>query len=271
MPVRAYVTTPDGLVHVDEQGEGDAVLLLHQNAHSLTMWEALLPELAGRGYRVVAIDLPGYGLSDPPPLQPDLAEYARRVHEAAGLLAIDRYGVVGQHLGASIALQLAVEHPEQVVGVVGLGLFADDPELRRAFLASGPNVYDRDGEQVLKQWQLRWQIGGPAFTPDLAVRCLVDELRAGTRRHFGIVALAGADHHALLAALERPYLVLGSRHDLLYAESRRAAALSPHATFHDLGEHGLFLADEAPAEYARLVDEHLETAATAAAPPSVAP
>lgn len=73
---RAYVDQGDRQLHLRTAGEGRALLLVHQNAHSSTMWEARMPEVAANGRRAIALDLPGHGLSDPFPAPPSLRGYA---------------------------------------------------------------------------------------------------------------------------------------------------------------------------------------------------
>jgi pimeloyl-ACP methyl ester carboxylesterase len=48
------------------EGAGDLVLLVHDAGADLDAWRELPAELAADGYRVVALDLPGHGLSDDP-------------------------------------------------------------------------------------------------------------------------------------------------------------------------------------------------------------
>lgn len=91
----------------------------------------------------------------------------------------------------------------------------------------------------------------------MAVRSLAANLEAGMRRHLGLLAMKHTDHVRLLERLGRPYLAISSRLDSFYEESQRAAELSPHVTFLDAGENGLFFAEANPALYARYVDEFL--------------
>jgi 2-hydroxymuconate-semialdehyde hydrolase len=104
---------PDGsAVRVAESGTPDAppVLLVHGWGASIYMWRAWFAPLAAAGYRAVAIDLPGHGLSDKPTeegcyrLEPLVAS-VRAVIEGARL---HRPHVVAQSMGGSIALELAV-------------------------------------------------------------------------------------------------------------------------------------------------------------------
>ena len=103
----------DGMsVRVAESGAPDApaVLLVHGWGASIYMWRAWFAPLANAGYRAVALDLPGHGLSGKPTeegcyrLEPLVAS-VRAVIDQAGL---DRPHVVAQSMGGSIALDLAV-------------------------------------------------------------------------------------------------------------------------------------------------------------------
>ncbi|MGB1876227.1 MAG: alpha/beta fold hydrolase, partial [Rhodospirillaceae bacterium] len=71
-----YVDGPMGQVHVRELGEGPALVLLHQTAWSSLQFKHAMPYLADRGLRCIAIDTPGYGLSDGPDDPPSIQDYA---------------------------------------------------------------------------------------------------------------------------------------------------------------------------------------------------
>jgi pimeloyl-ACP methyl ester carboxylesterase len=107
------VTLSDGVsLRVAESGDAGArtVLLVHGWGSSLYMWRDWFAPLASAGFRVVAVDLPGHGLSDKPT---DRGRYAldslvaslRELIDAMGLRAPD---VVAQSMGGTIALELAV-------------------------------------------------------------------------------------------------------------------------------------------------------------------
>jgi pimeloyl-ACP methyl ester carboxylesterase len=93
-------------------GSGSPVLLLHGFASSIYTWNEILPSLA-RHHDVVALDLPGSGLSDQP------ADLTWRTLPAAVLglmdrLAIPHAALVGNSLGGAVALTLALDHRERV-------------------------------------------------------------------------------------------------------------------------------------------------------------
>jgi pimeloyl-ACP methyl ester carboxylesterase len=98
----------------------EALLLIHGMGSASTAWSLITPELA-KSFRVIHIDLPGHGLSqleagtemDPH----SLAEY---ILQELDNLHIKKFHAVGNSLGGWIALDLAAEHPDRVLSVVGI-------------------------------------------------------------------------------------------------------------------------------------------------------
>ena len=118
-----YLAKPSDLVDVAgmrldvrDSGPRDApaVILLHGFGSSLLTWEAWVPELAVR-HRVVRIDLPGSGLSDPDPTG-DYTDARSMVVLIALMdrLGIERATIVGNSMGGRIAWTFAAAHPERV-------------------------------------------------------------------------------------------------------------------------------------------------------------
>ena len=113
--VRAsYVTLSDGVaVRVAESGGGSPharpVLLVHGWGASIYMWRDWFAPLAESGYRVVALDLPGHGLSDKPSDEGRyrLASLTATVREVIASVGLVRPHVVAQSMGGTIALDLA--------------------------------------------------------------------------------------------------------------------------------------------------------------------
>lgn len=116
---------------------GMAVVLVHGWGASVYSFAETIPALAMAGYRVVAIDLPGYGLSDKPT---DEGRWATRalsdvVLGATKALGIERFTVVGHSMGGAIALDIACRGVPGLSGLVlvnavGLGLVPAIPLLK---------------------------------------------------------------------------------------------------------------------------------------------
>jgi pimeloyl-ACP methyl ester carboxylesterase len=85
---------------------GPAIVVLHGWGASIEAVRSITGALGERA-DVVAIDLPGFGASDPPPTGWDVDDYARLVREVLGRLGIERYGVVAHSFGARVAIVLA--------------------------------------------------------------------------------------------------------------------------------------------------------------------
>ena len=119
---RLPLEDPRLTARVLETGEGEPLLLLHGSGMSAPTWAPLLPHLQDR--RIHAFDLPGFGLSDPH----DYSGRSLRRHAVAQIgsmldaLGLERATVAGTSLGAMWALCMALEQPERVRSVVGLGI-----------------------------------------------------------------------------------------------------------------------------------------------------
>ena len=149
------VSTPGGTLHVRVIGTGKPVLLLHGFPDSSLGFRELCEALAARGFRAIAPDLLGYGLSDKPVgLEPyrssaalaDLAALARWTGE-------EKVAIVGHDWGGTLAYCFASQHPELVSRLVVLN-------------AAHPASYARAlarGLQLLRSWYvLFFQLRGIA-------------------------------------------------------------------------------------------------------------
>jgi len=101
--------------------DGPVVVLLHGEPTWSYLYRSMLPVLAARGLRAIALDLVGFGRSDKPAAVSDHS-YARHV-EWVRSAAFDALGLrdvtlVGQDWGGLIGLRLATEQPDRIAGLV---------------------------------------------------------------------------------------------------------------------------------------------------------
>jgi pimeloyl-ACP methyl ester carboxylesterase len=256
-PQRGYVDTPDGQIHFRRCGAGRPVVLLHQAPSSSSMWMALLPELAARGRLAIAFDLPGYGMSDSPPTQPDLAYYARRIEQAAAAMGLEKFDLVGHHTGSCVALWLASAAPHRVGRVVGYGLAQPAPAMATDLADEPPPDYETAGAEVSTWWQVLARYLPPDQFPTLAPRYLSDMLLSGVNRAFGHRAVGRANFEPIIRALTVPVLAVAGRNEILHDVTRQMAGRSPLIEFHEFGAAGIFAADEFPGAFAQLIHEFL--------------
>jgi 3-oxoadipate enol-lactonase len=116
--VEAFVDVPGGRLFVVADGEGPPIVLVHAGIADLRSWDAVVPYLAGAGYRVIRYDTRGYGRSTT-----EDVEFSNRADLLAVIDARDikRCAVVGNSRGAMIALDTVLESPERFVGFVWVG------------------------------------------------------------------------------------------------------------------------------------------------------
>ena len=130
------------------------------------MYVTMIPLLA-ESYRVIAIDMLGYGNSDPPPpdggaypVSPDIGiKYvARSVVHTLDALGIERCHLFGVHTGSAIAVEAAAEWPERIGTLSLLGFpVVESEEERTAYFAQmtprrGLPVMNADGSHLTRLW-----------------------------------------------------------------------------------------------------------------------
>ena len=108
------IKTAAGTLSTIDAGAGAPVVLLHglgaTKASFLPTLEALAPS-----YRVIAVDLPGFGDSHKPLFQAYNAPFfARAVTALLDALELETAHVVGNSMGGRVALELGLSHPERV-------------------------------------------------------------------------------------------------------------------------------------------------------------
>lgn len=106
--------------HYATAGRGPLVLLLHGFPERWFSWRAQIPALAAEGYRVVAPDLRGYGLSDKPASGYEITDLAQDVVSLVTALGEETATVVGHDWGGAIAWEAAARHPARVARVAVL-------------------------------------------------------------------------------------------------------------------------------------------------------
>ncbi|MFF8508664.1 alpha/beta fold hydrolase [Streptomyces sp. NPDC015492] len=241
----------------DVTGPGPStVLLLHSGVCDRRMWGGQVPVLAEAGHRVVRCDLRGFG--DTPV---DAAHvHADDVRDLLDRLGVERAAVVGSSFGGTVALELAVRHPDRVSALAllasGIPGFEPGEELRAwgdredELLDAG----DLDGavELNVDTWL------GPEAGP--GARALVREMQ---RRAFEVQLAAPEEFDPVtpgiapgdLARIKVPALVVAGAHDVpdFRAVADDLTRLLPGARRVDLAWAGHLPALERPDETARLL------------------
>ncbi len=134
---------------VREQGTGEPVVCVHGVPTSSLLYRKVVAELADRGLRGVAFDLPGLGLAD----RPESYDYTwtglgRFAAEAVDALGLDRYHLVVHDIGGPVGFELAAEHGQRVRSMLLLNTIVDADRFRRPWFME-PYAHPRLGEAWL--------------------------------------------------------------------------------------------------------------------------
>jgi len=104
-----------------EKGTGTPVVCMHGVPASCFLYRKLVPELAHRGLRGVAFDLPGLGLADrPTDFDYSWTGLGRFSTDAVSALGIDRFHLVIHDIGGPVGLEVAAALPDKILSLTVL-------------------------------------------------------------------------------------------------------------------------------------------------------
>jgi pimeloyl-ACP methyl ester carboxylesterase len=214
--VRWYVGGRDG---------GPGLLLIHGLGGAAANWDLLAPPL-GKTRRLVVVDLPGHGGSEPLPAAPSLDPYADRVARVAELEGLGATDVVGHSLGGLIALRLAIRRPATVRRLVlaaAAGITSSTRWAERALAFLG---WLQPGRRISPYWRVvarrrllrhavfgHWCASDPTALPDRAVAATLAHVNLHSDTHSAWRALTRDDPRRDLHRVHSPTLLLWGADD----------------------------------------------------------
>lgn len=117
---RGYADTPCGQVHFQEAGEGAPILLIPGGGQSHLIFDREIAVLSAT-HRVILVDLPGHGFSDPLPPGASFERVAESLVHLLDALGIASAHVYGANAGNKIGTALAAGWPDRVRKLIFLG------------------------------------------------------------------------------------------------------------------------------------------------------
>jgi pimeloyl-ACP methyl ester carboxylesterase len=250
-------------LHVEEHGDGDALLLIQGLGQGSWVWRGQVPVFAER-WRTIVFDLRGTGRSFAPTEPYGIDDLAG---DAADILAGRRAHVLGFSMGGYIALTLALAQPELVRSLVLVGTGAGGPDrvprpkhVQRAFTDALGSPLEEYGRLTMPY---TFAPGWAEENPDR-----FDEILSARMEHpteyftLDLHAEACYAYYAAGVAVEEigaPALVVHGVEDLIVPveNGRMLAARLPHARLVELPGRGHNIALEDPDALNRLVLDFL--------------
>ena len=225
----AYSTRNGARIHYDVHGEGPPMVLIHANPFDRRLWLYQTARYSAR-FRVLAVDLRGYGLSDKPEAPFSLADMMKDVLGVCDDEGVGGTIFMGVSVGSGIAMLTALEHPERAKAIVLVGGSSSGPRdvegivrgldqatlgpylfsLMRGYVAPG-FADTRLGHWLLSQFVER--------ADSLSAACIANIFRAR----------GSCDMTARLPGLSTPTLVVNGEHDNSLPRGLITASLIPGA------------------------------------------
>ena len=113
-----FATLDGARIHYVNYGKGsEALVLVHGWTSNLEFWNGQMTELAKRN-RLIAIDLPGHGLSDKPQITYTMELFARAVDAVLRDAKVKRAVLVGHSMGTPVMRQFYRKYPEKTLALV---------------------------------------------------------------------------------------------------------------------------------------------------------
>lgn len=266
-----YVQTPGWRLHYHEAGSGEAVLFLHGSGPGATAWSnfRLNIDAVAAGHRVLLLDQPGWGESDPMEQAP--GGHVQSILEFLDALGIERVSLVGNSLGAVNAIEFTMTYPERVAHLVTMGA----PDL------SQPNVFTPAGFSLGLQAVYQGYVDR---TPE-TYRRLVDVMTFGAQfldedliaerlrsalaheEHLDAFITRAPDRRegpawtsTRLAAISHPTLLIHGRDDQVvpFEATLRLLTMIPHSRALIFNQCGHWAQLEHASEFNRVVTDFLD-------------
>ncbi len=209
MPARAVLA-------YEERGAGESLVLVHGHPFDRSMWSPQAEALSS-DFRVIAVDLPGYGASPQRSEVMTMRAFADAVVELLDQLAVERSIVIGLSMGGLVAMELGLEYPNRVNGLVLAATTADPAAADEAEIRAATARVALERGMLPLAAAMIVELFGPKAACDRALVLKLFEMMLSTSPAGAAAALRGRaerpDYSTLLRSLSVPALVISGDHD----------------------------------------------------------
>jgi len=240
IPEERFVRVGGQLVHVEQTGTGEPLVLLHGFGASTYAWRKVAPGLA-ESFRVIAIDLNGFGYTQRPAARESYTPEGQveMVLGTLDALGVEQAHFAGHSYGGALTLRLAVGHPERVRSMVlvdsAAPTYPDDRRSRAASLRPLNALFLRTfalRERMIRKALERVYYDDSLVTPEVT-RAYLERLKIEGMgdAYYGLTAPRPPSPPIDLAKIDIPALVIWGADDLLIKvdDGRRVSALLPRS------------------------------------------
>lgn len=204
----------------ETQGTGVPIVLVHGNSTSSRAFEHQLAGELGRAHRLVAVDLPGHGMSSParePANTYTLPGYARVLVEVSRQLDLSRAIFFGWSLGGHVVLEASGALPLAAgFAIMGAPPLGFPPAMDRAFVqlpTLGVAFREDASEGEIREFQQTFFMPGAALPKAFSEDFGWTDKRARSALAASIGPNGYQDEIEIVARLTTPLAILHGEHD----------------------------------------------------------
>ena len=252
---RGYVNGPYGQVHYqDGANKGLPLILIHQAPMSSRQFESVFKPFMDRGIRPIAIDCPGFGMSDVTTFVPKVEDWAKVVPPVLDHLGLKKVDVLGHHTGGMVATEVERQFP------------MTEAE-RKKFLDGNQRseidfVYKPDGSHLAASFMGRTKMYASSGTnpdPKLMTRYTVERFVGYGPFWYGHHAAFLYNHNISIPKIKHPTLIITNTGDQIYQNALETMKMRPDFAYAELQGGGVDIIDQQPEAWADAVVKFLKT------------
>lgn len=185
MTTERWIDVPGGHLYSVADGDGLPIVLIHAGIADLRAWDPMIEGLVAAGLRAIRYDVRAYGRST--------TEDVPFSNRADVLAVLDAWGVgraplVGNSRGGQISFDTAIEFPDRVVAVVGVGAglggYEGTPKPEEiAIFEEGDRLESADppDADAIADFDVRLWVDGPGQSPERVAPAIREAVRTMDR------------------------------------------------------------------------------------------
>lgn len=222
-------------IFFNDMGEGKPIILIHGLFANKEQWHKLISELTRKHFRIIALDLPGYGKSLGFPLSDySLDHEVILLHEFLMKLGLKKFNLAGNSMGGAIAALYTIKYPCEVLSLafIGspLGLQSPKQSETEELFAKGENPFVPTREKEVKRLLHLLFVKAPILSENKMKMMIDDDIKNKTRKN-KIISIAINPNKKLLMhpmIISQPVLIVWGKEDRIFDKS---GALVLHKNF----------------------------------------
>ncbi len=259
---RAFMDDAEGgQIHYWTAGAGPALMLIHQSNNSSDEFIGLIPYLADK-FQLIAIDLPGFGISDDPAGPHTMERLRDAVIRLADHLKLDRFHLLGHHGGCLVVSSVAATIPDRIERVIMSGtsyprdLSEEEKAEIRAEVRNTLNP-DWEGNEFVRIWRGIARMRSAGVEPEALVTPFLNSIRIRQRPYEAWGLLFTWDRTPAQLTMKMPVLLIQGELDEVIQNQERLLERFPNGTRITLPDCNVFMFYDRPADCAKVIEDYL--------------